>query len=168
MHHWWLIRLGRLCLAVFAAIAGSSPLLPATWCQEASPAVPAYVEQQRMENIGVTSMLGEAVSAGSGLACGYPMGANFASALTSPSTFLGLAEVAGSALRRGHQVIIPAGQNFQFQLDTALSIPALDSAPQTAAGYRWGAIERRLLPLLRVSGYLDSSLNFPRPAIRLL
>lgn len=90
----------------------------------------------RMENMGVTPTLSQVVAGVGTIPFNYPLGANYLTAFSSPSNFLGLVNLAGGLLRKGHDVIVPSGANFQFQLDTALTIPVQNAGPRTASGYQ--------------------------------
>lgn len=84
---------------------------------------------ERMENMGITAALGSAGEGGIGLVTAPVMGANFVRGLGSATSIVGAASVLGSMFRRGRNVVVLSGMQFQIQLDTALKIGPPDEPP---------------------------------------
>jgi hypothetical protein len=78
--------------------------------------------RQRLENMGVSAEIGTVGGGAVGLAAAPVYGANFVRGLGSATSIVGAANVLGGMLRRGHNVIVPSGVQFQIQLDTPLRI----------------------------------------------
>lgn len=78
--------------------------------------------RQRLENMGVSAEMGTVGGGAIGLAAAPVYGANFVRGLGSATSIVGAANVLGGMLRRGHNIIVPSGVQFQIQLDTPLRI----------------------------------------------
>lgn len=86
--------------------------------------------RQRLENMGVSAEMGTVGGGAIGLAAAPVYGANFVRGLGSATSIVGAANVLGGMLRRGHNVIVPSGVQFQIQLDAPIRITAMPDTPE--------------------------------------
>lgn len=86
--------------------------------------------RQRLENMGVSAEMGTVGGGAIGLAAAPVYGANFVRGIGSATSIVGAANVLGGMLRRGHNVIVPSGVQFQIQLDAPIRITAMPDTPE--------------------------------------
>jgi hypothetical protein len=101
--------------------------------------------RQRAEQMGVSGAIGNVVEGGAGLGSFVEGGAGMGiwghgnlyalGGLASGTTVMGLFNLAGGLLRRGHNIIVPSGSQFQIRLDSGLTIPNQPAQGEGGGGF---------------------------------